>query len=500
MNKFIDVMSRDNARTFNDGVTNQSSNSGLIDLLFLGGASRSVDERDVLTIFTEAYKEDRVMAKRLLFYIRDIEEGLGERRFFRVCSKYLVKIEDAGFIKSLLNIETFRKNITRVDDIIYLISESIKYNGSYLFIDSAIKFLFNVLLKDDDIKGIAAKWMPRKNSQFGNVVKFMRKNGYIKTYSSYRRLISFLSNTVEQKMAANEWDEINLEHVPSLAMKKYKKSFKKRELLEPYIKKVEAGKAKLNASKLFPNQIVKEIIDNSYRTWGVIEDLKLSDVESRLLNEQWKNLKKLNKDLNAEFRALPVIDVSGSMTSPNNIPLSMSIGLGMFIAENNPSKAFKDYFVTFSNTPQFNKIKGHDLVSKVLNLMKADWGMNTNLEATIELVLERAIMFDIVADDMPTHLIIISDMEFDACARYDESVFKMINRRFEEAGYKMPSIVFWNVNGRVGNVPVNKRDKGVLLVSGASQNVVNFILKKSYDDLMGLVREVVDSERYSYIN
>ena len=56
-----------------------------------------------------------------------------------------------------------------------------------------------------------------------------------------------------------------------------------------------------------------------------------------------------------------------------------------------------------------------------------------------------------------------------------------------------------NVNGRIKNVPAQMHDKDVLLVSGASQNAINFVLKKGYEDVLSLVREVTNNERYSHI-
>ena len=141
----------------------------------------------------------------------------------------------------------------------------------------------------------------------------------------------------------------------------------------------------------------------------------------------------------------------------------------------------------------------HSIYEKVKNLLGADWGMNTNIEATFALILKKALKFNIPQNEMPTHIIIISDMEFDRCAIQNDTAMQMITKKYQEAGYEMPTIVFWNVNGRVGNVPARKNDKNVLLVSGASQNVVNFVLKKGYEGLMGLVNEVVNSERYSHI-
>lgn len=489
MNQFIESMSTGNSLTDNGMVTNHDSGSAILDLYFLIGAARfKMGDSDIIDLFDAAYKEDPKAAFKILFYARDIEKGLGERRVFRVIIKWL--LNRSNILDNLLHENNIVNNIIRVDDLVYLANEMIKSSiASKEPINRIITFLFD-LLKNKNIQGIVAKWMPRKNSQYGAVVKYMRANGFIKTYSEYRHLIVGLTNVVEQTMSAKKWSEIELEHVPSLAMKKYKKAFFKHSILKPYLDKVITGEAKLNAKRLYPYDVIHSVF-KANANWGSERTSLLA-----LADEQWKNLSKLD-DLPTEFRALPIIDVSGSMSGT---PLEMALGIGFFMAEHNPNPVFRNHFISFSMTPRFEKIYGSDINAKVHNAVHTDWQMNTNLEAVFELVLSVAKSNSIPESDMPTHLVIISDMEFDRCTQINDSAITMIKKRYTDAGYVLPTIVFWNVNGRPGNVPVRKTDKNVLLVSGASQNVINFVLKKGYDDLLGLVNEVIQSERYSHIN
>jgi len=494
MNQFINAMGTGNSLTANGAATNSSSGSEIIDLFFLIGATRNMSEDDIKSVFAQAYRKDPTVASKILFYARDIEKGLGERRVFRVITSWL--FGETTMLNNLLTPENLYNNIIRVDDMVYLVSKELKNkdNPNTTAINQIMMFL-NKMLYDEKVGGIVAKWMPRKKSQYGNVVKYMRDNNLINSYTEYRKCIVSRTNVIEQQMSKKQWDDINLEHVPSVAMKKYKKAFNRHNILKQYVEKVAAGEAKINASKLYPYEIVKDIIVEKSYYHG---SNKLDETTKQLLNEQWKNLSKLDM-LPTEFRAIPVIDVSGSMENPNFIPMSMSVGLGIFIAEHNPNEQFRNSFITFSASPKFDRIIGHSIYEKVKNLLGAEWGMNTNIEATFSLILNKALVFSIPQNEMPTHIIIISDMEFDNCAIQDNTAMQMITKKYHEAGYEVPTIVFWNVNGRVGNVPARKNDKNVLLVSGASQNVVNFVLKKGYEDLMGLVNEVVNSERYSHI-
>lgn len=487
MNSFIQANLRNNTRTANNMATNSSSGNPIVDLFFLCGAARNMSDNDIITVFNEAYQKDSTAALRIAFWARDIEKGLGERRFFRVVTQWLNK----NILESVLQDQNFTQNIVRVDDLVYLADNFIQ-NGKNDAADAIITFLFG-LMKNKSLQGIVAKWMPRKNSKYGKVVRYMRSNGFINSYSEYRHQIVSLTNVVEQSMSAKEWNGINLEHVPSIAMKKYKKAFHRHNILKPFVEKVVAGEAKLHAKRLFPYDIVKEILNsNVWRT-------PMNDTNRQLMNEQWKALQQLD-DLPKEFRAIPIIDVSGSMATYGHTPMSIAIGIGMFMAENNPNETFRNYFITFSDRPEFQKITGADIVEKIKNTMNAPWGMNTNLEATFKMILRKAVDGRVPENEMPTHIVVISDMEFDQCAQNpNQNATEMIRREYIAAGYNMPTVVFWNVNGRIKNVPAQMTDRGVMLVSGASQNVVNYILKKGYEDLLSLVREVTNNERYSHI-
>lgn len=488
MNSFIQANMRNNTHTANGMSTNSSSGNPIVDLFFLCGAARNMSDNDMIAVFNEAYQKDATSALRILFWARDIEKGLGERRFFRVITQWLNK----AILENILQDQNFTQNIVRVDDLVYLADNFIE-NGKNAEADAIITFLFG-LMKNKSLQGIVAKWMPRKNSKYGKVVRYMRSNGFINSYSEYRHQIVSLTNVVEQSMSAREWDAINLEHVPSIAMKKYKKAFHRHNILKPFVEKVVAGEAKVHAKRLFPYDIVKEILATNIR------QTPMNNTNRQLLDEQWKALQQLD-DLPKEFRAIPVIDVSGSMENNNWMPMSTAIGIGMFMAENNPNETFRNYFITFSERPEFQKITGADIVEKVRNTMNAPWGMNTNLESVFRMILDKARNNNVPENEMPTHIVIISDMEFDQCSRNNNyNAIEMIKNQYHIAGYTPPTVVFWNVNGRIKNVPAQMNDHGVMLVSGASQNVINYVLKKGYEDLMGLVREVIENPRYSHIN
>ena len=501
MNSFVKANLHNNSYTKNYMPTNSSSNDPLVDFFFICGASRNMPEEDIITIFNEAYQKDSTIALRLLFWARDIEQGLGERRIFRIIINWL----NESVLKNLLKEENFINNIVRVDDIVYLANQFV-LTKRYELADKIIVFLFE-LLKNKNIQSIVAKWMPRKKSQYKELVKYMRSNGFINSYSEYRHKIVSLTNVVEQKMSANKWDSIELEKVPSLAMKKYKQAFNRHGILESYVKKVVNEEAKVNAKRLFPYDIVREvlikylnILDSTYTNNIYNSEIENLNIQRQLLNEQWKSLKELD-DLPKEFQVIPIIDVSGSMLIPKYLPISIALGLGLYMAENNPNKDFRNYFLTFSNYPKFQKIIGSDIVEKVKNALNSDWGMSTNLELAFNCILKKAKNDNVPPEEMPTHILILSDMEFNMSVKNpDNNAYEMIRREYESAGYNMPTVIYWNLNGRIGNVPALASDKHTLLISGASQNVINFVLKKGYEDMMQLILEITENFRYSHIS
>jgi len=325
------------------------------------------------------------------------------------------------------------------------------------------------------MKNLLAKWLSRKGYEFEKVRKYLGLNP-----KEYRKLVVGLSNTVEQRMCAKDWDNITYPHVPSVAMNKYRNAFLKNDTnrFNEYISLVNDGKEEIKAGVLFPHQL--------YQAYTKREDQKAVEA-------QWINLPDYMADFNE--RIIPVCDVSGSMTG---LPMDVSVALGVYISERNKS-IFKDAFVTFSSRPKMNYLTG-SLYERLRQLEHAEWGMSTNLEAVYELILSKAVQNKISEDEMPTKILIISDMEFNSCVQNgSDTAIKMIERKYLSSGYKMPEVVFWNVNGRLGNVPANFKQKDVGLVSGFSPAILKSILQGKIDTPESLMLRTIMSERYDSI-
>jgi hypothetical protein len=431
--------SQNTARTANGALTNKSSLSHLIDLFFIAAASRG---KDLSAQFALAYAEDEYLALRLIQWLRDAREGAGERQQFRNLFGWLIRNHKDAALAVLTKVP----ELGRWDDVLI---------GLRTPIEAEVIDLIREGL--DKQNGLLAKWLPRKGE---NAVLLRQRLGL--TPKQYRKTIVNLSNTVEQAMCAGKWDEIKYNQVPSVAFARYKRAFTKRspEKFQNFVKKVQAGEAKINAASVFPYDIVRSLRNSS------------SKIERDAANEQWKALPDF---LNGtDERLLVVADVSGSMSSRVSgtvTAMDVCISLALYVSQRLEGP-FKDAFITFSAQPTLQVVSG-TLQNRIAQMERAHWDMNTDIQKVFELVLSTAKRNKLPDSAMPTKIVIVSDMEFDACARGNIS---NLRNMFTEAGYTLPQLVFWNVNGRVGNIPTTMHQSGTALISGFSPAIVKSVL------------------------
>lgn len=461
MNKFIETMLTKDTFTANGAITNSTSLNNCLDLFFLAGACRNESVRNIEAKLTASYVQDKIKTLKIIFWAGDIRQGAGERRFFKIAINWLNNNYKEDFEKYLQYIPEFSRwdVIFEVDNdkVLDFICENIKENG------------------------LLCKWLPRKK-QYNNLAYKIQKKLNI-TPKQYRKLIVGNTKVVEQKMCSKKWSEIDYKTVPSVAINKYNKAWYRNDYdrFTDYINDVKNGKTKINASVIFPHDIMKNVID--IFGWRA---QKLNDAQIA----QWNNLP--NYLGNENNSILPVCDVSGSMYG---LPMAISVGLGLYISERNTGD-FKDAFITFSDVPKLKYLKG-DINQRIEQLIESDWGMNTNFMAVFKLILDKAIKNNLSQDDLPKTILVISDMEFDE-ADDNNTNYEAVKKMFEKAEYKLPNLVFWNVNGRVGNVPIRYNDKGVALISGASPSIIKSILSNDIDPIT-IMNKTIETERYNFI-
>ena len=184
--------------------------------------------------------------------------------------------------------------------------------------------------------------------------------------------------------------------------------------------------------------------------------------------------------------------------SSNPQPAAVAQSLAIYFAERNKG-AFHNHFITFSMFPRLVEIKGKDFVARVRYCRSFSECTNTNLEAVFDLILRAALEHDVPQAEMPAKLYIVSDMEFDCCvANSSLTIFQNAKRRYEMAGYRLPELVFWNVESRHEQQPVTVNDRGVALVSGCSPRIFSMVLDGELDPWRFML-SVIDTERYAPI-
>ena len=466
MDTFLEALSTKNARTANDAITNSTSLNKCLDFFSIAG-----NPRENIESFEAAFGEDPQLAMRILFWSRDCRGGAGARRNFITVMRKLQLERPAVFSKVFRFIPKFGY----WKDVYHLKPTP-----------EIIKFIAENLVIEDN-HSLCAKYCPRKGEWFYHLRKILKMSP-----SEFRHFIVSKTQVVENFMCANEWNSIKYEEVPSVAGLRYKNTFIKHdgERYNQYIQSVLKGENKINSSVLYPNDIYHNYIHQSNGA-----------TSADAIKAMWDSLPNFIEG--CKDRILPICDVSGSMTGT---PMEVSVALGCYISERNEGP-FKDAFITFSERPELQILSG-DIISRFNQLRRAHWGMNTDLQAVFNLILRRAQETHMVQELMPTKLLIISDMHFDeACGYYDWNKnspeltnFEAIKAKYAAAGYKMPGIIFWNVNGDAGNVPVTMRDQNVGLVSGYSPSILKSVLQAKVLSPIELMLNTVNAERYSVIS
>ena len=253
----------------------------------------------------------------------------------------------------------------------------------------------------------------------------------------------------------------------------------------------------MHTDSLTPYNIVASVIDDGQWVAGQwVTGIKpMTEDERKTLNVTWNAL----PDYTCGENALVVVDGSGSMYSYSNpMPAAVALSLGIYFAERNQGQ-FKDSFITFSEHPKLVRIKGDDIVDKVTYCESYDECANTDIQAVFRLILDAAKEHNVPQAEMPSRIYIISDMEFDSCAENAELTnFQNMERLYELAGYKMPELVFWNVDSRNRQQPVKKNQQGVALVSGCTPRLFEMLASGNLSPYACMM-DILGRDRYKDI-
>ena len=483
-------------RTENGAITHKTTYNKVLDMFAQGGAMRYRDEDDIIHMFAIAYQENPTYALKFLFYLRNVRGGAGERRFFRICLKWLAMKEPDEVRNLIKHIATFG----RYDDLFELFDTPCEKD--------MVRYIQHTIDWSDD--HLIYKWMPSINASAKRTKMLGRRfaDALHMTEREYRKMLSEgrkACHLVETLMSQNQWDQIAFDKLPSRAGLLYKNAFMHREeTRERYAEFMSCDKTKVNAAILNPVDIAHQIF--SYRSWN-----HPSEIERNAWQKYWDNLKDYYNG--REEPGIAVVDVSGSMYGQ---PLEAAVSMGAYIAERGKGP-FQNHFITFSSNPQLVEFSGVDVYDKFIRAQEAEWGGSTNIEAVFDMLLDTALKYHTPKEDMPKTLYIFSDMEFNGCIecgprRADtwgysprshflnekqiDTVIEAQMRKWHQYGYDTPRVIFWNLDARHENIPAI--GPKFSYVSGFSMNMVEAILSgKNGIDLM---LEKLNSPRYKDIS
>lgn len=437
----------------------------------------------IIQDFESAFAEDTDMALRNILKMRDVRGGHGIRENFRKVLRHLAQ----NHINYVTNTDLLAKvvELGRWDDIFSLLDLNMPTIQNQI-----VKLVATELNKGVE-NSLVAKWLPI-NSRKSVDQKFL---SHLRSYMKLtpkelrQKVVSQRKELVEVKMSAKQFDKIVYSHVPSRAMSVYRNAFRKHdpEGMAKFLEKAVKGEVKVNASTLYPHEVTKKAM--SY------------DANDRTLAEaQWKNLPDFIK---GDCKVLPIVDVSGSMNSKaygNYTCMDISVSLGIYISERNKS-TFKDLVLTFSQNPTFVSLADRaTLYNKLEKVYRAPWGYNTDLEAAFEAILDLAVKQKAAQEDLPEYLLVLTDMQYDRSnSGVDEGIMKTLKKMYKEAGYKLPKVIWWNIqDGSNSTTPVKFDKEGTAIVSGASPSLLEAVLAgdlESYTPYNVMVRDL-QQDRY----
>lgn len=480
-----------NSLTYNGAISLESSGESLTNLYYK--SVRGISKSQYIELLNNAWNSDKLSTLKLIAYIRNIRSGKGERDLGKWALEWL----------SLRSPQNFKHNLKH-----YLGIFGRWDDACSLDVDNSIFYIIcqtiaeQLILDDQSIDkniSLCAKWIPSEKKQIDKINLFNAKLAEHMCLSrkELRQLLTRLRkklNLLESKLAEKNIADVDYSKVPSVAMLRHSKkgnAFLRldKTRFENYKSKLAKGETKVNTGALYSYQIVEQYLN------GFVND------KDDLLESQWKSI--LDKLSEQEKRylsqALCIVDVSGSMFNGNPSLISVAISLGLMVSEMCPNPSFKHTVLTFSGEPSFYRIEGDSVYQRINSLKRANWGMNTDFEKSYQLILNRAIEFKLTQDQLPTTLIVISDMQFDE-ASSGKTNFESMKSQFNKHGYKLPNLVFWNVNGSTNDCPISATESNTALISGFSIDILKDVLSGQPITPFSVMMRTINREEYKIIS
>jgi hypothetical protein len=402
-------------------------------------------------------------------------------------------------------------------------------------------------MKEGRKTSLLAKWMPREE-RFAKQAKELARRlnpeekRLCRRLASYRKRVSALNrylNTVEIAMCGDDWDKIEPGKVPGRAVQKYNKAFLNetlghghelrhpddekrmacREHFQQHYAKAARGEVVVHgADTVFPHELIKKTCC----------DGALSQAEKDSISAVWNSMVAKAREGGGLGRSLAMCDFSGSMQSSSNddTPYWVSMAIGLLISEVTTDE-FKDTFLTFDSVPTIHTLPKGDIFERVASISDSlAQGTSTDFQKAMELVLQRLKASRCAPGKEPENLIVLTDMAWDqACGSHESSSYtgnryrhhvkteewqthvEAIRESFKRAGedlwgegmgWKMPTIVIWNISADCTDFHATADTEGVIMLSGWSPSLFKVLQTDgvvSWTPLQAL-RTQLDDSRY----
>lgn len=452
---------------------------------FFGGAASQRGWKTIVKdMFEKAYYENKILALKNMFYLRDINNGCGERESFRACLSSLIAMSKSDF----LMIMPFIPEFGRWDDLLRFV-ENVSVS------DEVVAFIGNQLKEDinNEMCSLLGKWMPSETSKIvwkKHVARILAKKLFNNDRKAYRKTLKMLRDKIdiiETKLVNRDYS-FDYNKLTGKAILKYRQAFTNNdnERYQAFLDSLKTDSSSISnkVKKLFPYELASKVKYNC---------------DEDLLNSMWNSLPKNSTDK----KIIVVADGSGSMMNnlynSNATCLDIANSLALYSAERLTGD-FKNKFITFSSRPRLVEIKeDKSFVENIRYIRRFDDISNTNIEATYSLIFDTSVkcIENGHKEDIPEIVLIISDMEFDRNSICGENTFETFKRKYEKAGIVMPKMIYWNVNV-IGNVHFTSDSYNNLYVSGFSSQLFDNIAKGDCKDGITFMNDTL--RRYDFID
>lgn len=446
------------------------------------------EEKINFDILDKALKENFESTMKILFFSRDIKDGLGMRSLFKEAIKYIGNNYNEDLKVNYINLIPI---YGRFDDLYSLFDTPLEKEVLELFREQ-----INIDLNNDNPSNLG-KWLKSINTSSEESRRLARKtaDGLNLSYEHYRKTLSILRSKIgvlETDLSENKWNETKYGDVPSLAYNKYKNAFEKNDN-KRFSEYKNINNLNLKEENLNINVFIN-ILNNIFN-----EDYKIGDstkYENSIIDIIDKN------NLESE-NYITAITLNENDIKNKNRYLLEALSFSLFYLYNNTGR-FKNYIIKTKDVCNLKKIKAKDILEKTNNIINNSCSSKINIESILDLILFAAIKHNINDEDLPSGLLlIVHDIKElynqNLCSGEDYiSFYNKIHEKWKDSNYTLPEIKILILNK--GSFKVKEINDNFKVIQGSGNESFKFIINSDNDiyknERFKNLNDILNSERY----